>query len=202
MTHFSEETWADFVRGISDAKTHLGIKSHLSSRCSDCVAAFETWQYIHTIATQENSYAPPENIVRMVKQEFATKQTAAPAEWSLAALVFDTFAQPLPAGTRAGSVTARQLVYEAEGLTVDLRLDTQPRSNRINAVGQVLDKRVPRTLGHALVVLWTDKRQPIFETRANERGEFELEFEAQAQLRISIELAGRTPIRIPLANLT
>jgi hypothetical protein len=53
-----------------------------------------------------------------------------------------------------------------------------------------------------LVVLWTEKGNPVLETRANERGEFELEFEAQAQLRISIELAGRTPIRIPLANLT
>ena len=202
MTHFSEETWADFVRGISDAKTNAEIKSHLSNRCSDCVADFETWQDVHTIASHENTYSPPEDLVRMVKQEFAAKHASQPSQWSLATLVFDTLAQPLPAGVRAGSVSARQLVYEAEGLTVDLKLDTHPRSNRVSAIGQVLDKRVPRSLGHASVVLWTDKGNPILETRANERGEFELEFEAQAELRISIELAGRTPIRIPLANLT
>jgi hypothetical protein len=92
------------------------------------------------------------------------------------------------------------LVYEAEGLTVDLRIDTQPRSNRVCAVGQVLDKRIPGALGNASVVLWTEKGHPLLATEANEFGEFQLEFEAQDRLRISIELTGRTPIRIPLTT--
>jgi hypothetical protein len=48
------------------------------------------------------------------------------------------------AGIRSTVAVARQLVYEAEGLTVDLRLYRQPQSNKICVVGQVLDKGIPR----------------------------------------------------------
>lgn len=202
MAHFSEETWADFVRGICDAKTKSEINSHLDRKCRTCVPAFETWKQVSAAATHEISYAPPEDVVRMAKQEFAVKHASEPAQWSVAKLVFDTLAQPLAAGVRSGTAKARQLVYEAEGLTVDLRLDTHPRSKRVSAVGQVFDKRFATALGHAAVVLWTNKGNPILETRANERGEFQLEFEAQPELRISIEAGGRMPIRIPLAPLT
>lgn len=201
MTHFSEETWADFARGISDAKTKSEINSHLANNCRICAPAFETWKRLSAIGAKESIYNPPPDAVRMVKQEFGVKH-AEPAQWSVATLVFDTLAQPLPVGVRAGAVKARQLVYEAEGLTIDLRLDTHPRSKRVSAVGQVFDKRHASALGHAAVVLWTEKGNPILETRANEHGEFQLEFDADQELRISIESGGRLPVRIPLARLT
>ena len=120
----------------------------------------------------------------------------------VAKLVFDTLAHPLPSGVRSGRVTARQLVYEAEGVTVDLRLDSQPQSNKICAVGQVLDKRIPRvSSSDASIMLWTEKGLPLLETKANEFGEFHLEFEAQDNLRLSIQAVGQMPIRISLANL-
>lgn len=202
MAHFPEETWADFARGVSDAKTKSEINTHLASNCRICAPAFETWKRLNAIAATESTYCPPEDVVRMVKQEFAVKHAAEPAQWSVAALVFDTLAQPLPVGVRAGAARARQLVYEAEGLTIDLRLDTHPRSKRVSAVGQVFDKRHASALGHAAVVLWTEKGNPILETRANEHGEFQLEFDADQELRISIESGGRMPVRIPLARLT
>jgi hypothetical protein len=200
MRHFSEGAWADFARGISASKTSADIESHLANGCSECSAACRTWKGVNAISAHEDSYSPPEDVVRLVKQEFALRQAPEPSQWSLANLVFDTLAQPLPAGVRAQGEGARQLVYEAEGLTVDLRIDIQPRSNRVCAVGQVLDKRIPGALGNASVVLWTEKGHPLLATEANEFGEFQLEFEAQDRLRISIELTGRTPIRIPLTT--
>ncbi len=120
----------------------------------------------------------------------------------LASLLFDTVAQPLPTGVRSVAAVARQLVYEAEGLTVDLRLDPQPQSNKICVVGQVLDKGVPRVSpSSASIMLWTEKGQPLVQVSANESGEFQLEFEVQENLRLSIDVAGRKTIRIPLANL-
>jgi hypothetical protein len=201
MAHFSEQAWADFAREINDSKASAEMRLHLADRCSECTAAFATWKRVQAIAAHENSYRPPEDLVRLIKQEFATRQAPEPPVWSSAKLVFDTFSQPVLAGTRARAVTARQLVYEAEGLTVDLRLDTNPRSNRVCLVGQVLDKRIPNALGSMSVLLWTGKGHPVLQTKANELGEFQLEFEAEDNLRISIELVGRIPIRIPLANL-
>ena len=144
---------------------------------------------------------PPDALVRMVKQEFTARSEPETSPWVLGKLVFDSVAQPLPVGVRAGAPIGRQFVYEAEGLTVDLRLDMQPRSKTICAVGQVLDKGTPRAPGSPTILLWTEKGQPVLETKANEFGEFQIEFEAQDQLRLSIEMAGRRSVRIPLSDL-
>jgi hypothetical protein len=120
----------------------------------------------------------------------------------MARLVFDTLGQPLTAGIRSAAATARQLVYEAEGLTVDVRLDAQSQSKTVLAIGQILDKRMPLIPStEASVTLWTEKGLPLVETRPNQFGEFHLEFEAQDNLRLSVTVLGRTPILIPLANL-
>ena len=200
MKHFSEEAWADFARGIK-SETSVEMESHLNSGCSDCAAESAVWERVHAIASHENSYMPPEALVRMVKQEFTARSEPETSPWVLGKLVFDSVAQPLPVGVRAGAPIGRQFVYEAEGLTVDLRLDMQPRSKTICAVGQVLDKGTPRSPGSPTILLWTEKGQPVLETKANELGEFQLEFEAQDQLRLSIEMAGRRSVRIPLSDL-
>jgi len=137
----------------------------------------------------------------MVKHEFVA--TAKQEQTSvLASLLFDTFAQPLPAGIRSGAAVARQLVYEAEGLTVDLRLDSQPHSGKVLVVGQVLDKRHPQVSPRGVsIALWTQNGQPFLEVGPNESGEFHLEFDAQDDLRLLIDVAGRKTIRIPLAHL-
>src|SRR6266481_121025 len=201
MQHFSEQAWTDFVRGISEPPTKTNIESHLARGCSDCRAAADVWNQVKAMVSDERSYTPPESVVRMVKQEFAA--TAKQEQTSvLASLLFDTFAQPLPAGIRSGAAVARQLVYEAEGLTVDLRLDSQSPSGKILVVGQVLDQRLPRVSPRGVsIALWTPKGQPFLEVSPNESGEFQLEVNAQDDLRLLIEAAGRKTIRIPLANL-
>ena len=201
MQHFSEQVWADFVRRISEPLTKANIESHLARGCSDCRATSDVWNRVQTMVSNEISYTPPENVVCMVKQEFAA--TNSQEETSvLASLLFDTFAQPLPAGIRSGAAVARQLVYEAEGLTVDLRLDSQSHSGKVLVVGQVLDKRHPRVSPSGVsIALWTQNGQPCLEVGPNQSGEFQLEFEAQDDLRLLIDVAGRKTIRIPLAHL-
>jgi hypothetical protein len=200
MQHFSEQAWADFVRGISESETKANIETHLARGCSDCRATSDVWNRLQTTAANERTYTPPENAVRMVKQEFAAMNSSKETS-VLANLLFDTLAQPVSAGIRSGAAVARQLVYEAEGLTVDLRLDSQPHSGKVLVVGQVLDKRHPRVSPIAVsIALWTPKGQPFLEVSPNESGEFQLEVDAQDDLRLLIEVAGRKTIRIPLAN--
>ena len=202
MEHFSEQAWADFVRGISTSETKVKIESHLARACFECRATSEVWTRVQATVAQEKTYLPPDHAVRMAKHEFAALYAREERPSVLANLVFDTFAQPLAAGIRSGTAVARQLVYEAEGLTVDLRLDSQPRSGKILVVGQVLDQRLPRfSPGGVSIALWTPKGQPFLELNPNESGEFQLEVNAQDDLRLCIEVAGRKSIRIPLANL-
>jgi hypothetical protein len=201
MEHFSEQAWADFVRGISNPERGQ-MEAHLAEGCNRCAAAHDAWKRVHTVALRESNYTPPEDTVRMTKAVFASRPFVKDTRAVLASLVFDTLAQPVLAGVRSAAAPARQMVYEAEGLMVDLRLEGPPPLKRIYLTGQVLDKRAPRALlDEASVILWTDNGLPVAETKANALGEFNLELEPQESLRLSIQVVGRALIRIPLAVL-
>jgi hypothetical protein len=202
MEHFAEENWADFVRGTGALETRNKMAAHLSSHCESCKIAFEMWNQVRRTAENEARVMVPEDLVRMVKMEFAIQNMTEPKNSVDGDMVFDTLMQPLAVGVRSGAITARQVVYEVDGLTVDLRLDAQSQSNKFCAIGQILDKRVPRaSFRDASVIVWTEKGLPIVTTKTSEFGEFHLEFDVQEHLRLSIQIAGRRPVRIPLGNL-
>lgn len=203
MEHFSEQAWTDFVRGVGSSEQPGEMESHLASGCNDCAEARDAWTRVHIIAARESTYSPPEGTVRIAKLEFAARPFERGTQPVSAKLIFDTSLQPALAGVRAAATaSARQMVYEADGLTVDMRFDAPPRSTKMHLTGQVLDQRVPRaSLQDAAVILWTDRGLPIAETKANAFGEFNLEFEAQYHLRLSIQVVSRALIRIPLVDL-
>jgi hypothetical protein len=202
MEHFSEQTWADFVRGVGASGTTQEMEGHLASACPECKTAMALWGRLASLAAKEGDYAPPENLVRLVKLQFAIKPAAEPEGWIIASMIFDSATQPLPMGVRSGVARTRQVVYEAEGLTVDVRFERKQHSNTISATGQVLDKEAPLCwLGNSAIVLWTDRGQMVTKTVANDYGEFQFEFEHQDQLRISIITANRRTLRIALGNL-
>jgi hypothetical protein len=202
MAHFSEQTWADFVRGIDTHATMREVEAHLASACPECKSDFGLWGRVVRLAAKEKDYAPPDSLVEAVTAEFPAAKAAAPEPWMIASLLFDSASAPLPVGIRGGAASTRQLVYEGEGLTVDVRFERRPHSNMISASGQVLDKNVPlRWLGKAAIVLWNDRGQMLTKTEAGEYGEFQFEFEPQDQLRISIATADHRTLRIALGNL-
>jgi hypothetical protein len=200
MKHFPQEAWIDLVRGTATPEHRAKLESHLQQGCKECSTFVNTWKQVVTVASRESNYRPPENTVRMAKLEFQARHAQDIAV--TANLTFDSFAAPLLAGVRSIAAAARQMVYEADDLTVDLRFDRQPGSNEIHLIGQILDKRIPRiSFGNACVMLWSEKGLPLVETKTNGFGEFSLQFAEQEHLRISIEV-GRTLIRIPLSNLS
>ncbi|MBZ5656293.1 MAG: hypothetical protein LAO56_13565 [Acidobacteriia bacterium] len=202
MKHFSEQVWTDFVRGIGASQTDREIEAHIASGCPDCAATRSLWKRVYSITGNEPSFTPPDDVVRMVKLESAASQSPKPSPWTMARLVFDSLSQPLTAGVRSGASDSRQLVFEAEGTMLDLVLDSRPQSGTLSLIGQVVDKGgakvAPRQVA---VILWTETGQPLAETSANEFGEFQLEFAAQDRLRLSVEIPGHKPVRIPPINL-
>lgn len=201
MEHFSEQAWADFARGFGAPGKAQGIHAHLAAGCLGCKAAHGFWGRLQTTALAESVYTPPSNLVRQMKMEFAASQNVQPAEWTVASLLFDTFSRPQLAGVRSAAATPRQLVYEANGLVVDLRFDRMVPSGMVSATGQMLDKRVPRELlAGSPVVVWTQDGQLVATTEANGFGEFQLEFVPQDHLRLTARVGARR-VHIPLNNL-
>src|SRR6266404_2555218 len=183
MEHFSERPWADFVRGISGPEISKDIKAHLAADCSKCKTALNAWSRVQRLASADDAYSPPENLVRLVK------------------LGFDSFAQPLPAGVRSATLSAWQVVYEAEALTVDLRFGHRAQSKTIHLVGQVFDKRAVRVWQtNATIELSTEHGQLVATTAVNAMGEFHIEFKPQDRLWLSVKAAERNTVRIPLTN--
>jgi hypothetical protein len=207
MEHFSERPWADFVRGISGPEISKDIRTHLAADCSKCKTALDAWSRVRRLASAEDAYAPPENLVRLVKLGFASRpahqpRTSTLENWTLANLVFDSFAQPLPAGVRSAALSAWQVVYESEGLTVDLRFGHRGQSKTVHLVGQVFDKRAVRVWqSNATIQLSTEQGELVATTAVNAMGEFHIEFEAKDHhLWLSVKAAERTAVRIPLTN--
>jgi len=203
MRHFAEQPWADFVRGVSAPQISRDIKAHLAEGCSKCQTALDAWSRVRRLAAEESIYAPPDNLVRLVKLGFASTHTLTqqPPAWTLASLVFDSFAQPLPAGVRSGALNVWQVIYEAEGLTVDLRFGRRAQSKEVHVVGQVFDKQAVRALqDNASVELSTENDQLVATTAVSTLGEFHLEFEQQDPMWLSVKAVGRNIVRIPLTN--
>jgi hypothetical protein len=201
MEHFSEQSWADFVRGVGGLEISKAIKAHRAEGCPKCKTTHDVWSRLRTIATAEGAYAPPENLVRMVKLGFGGKPANQRGKWFLAHLVFDSFAQPVPAGVRSGALNVWQVIYEADGLTVDLRFGRRSRSTEVNLVGQVFDKQARRALqNNASVELSTEQDQLVATTTVSTSGEFHIEFEAKDRMWLSVKAAGRNTVRIPLTN--
>jgi hypothetical protein len=207
MEHFSERPWADFVRGISGPEISKDIKAHLAVDCSKCKTALDAWSRVRRLASAEDTYVPPENLVRLVKLGFASEpahqaRTSTLENWTLANLVFDSFAQPLPAGVRSAALSAWQVVYESEGLTVDLRFGHRGQAKTVHLVGQVFDKRAVRVWqSNASIQLSTEQGELVATTAVNAMGEFHIEFEAHDRhLWLLVKAAERTAVRIPLTN--
>jgi len=201
MEHFSEQAWADFIRGFQNFE-HREMESHLAHACADCTRTHHTWKLLTAIAAREPKYAPPAHAIRMAKLEFSARRLPEIDSAVVASLTFDTFAQPALGGVRSAAASARQMLYETDGLAVDLRFDRSPASNRIHVTGQALNKKEPHSpIAEATVIVWTVKGLPIAETRANAFGEFNFDLEPQNDLRLSIQVPGGRLVRISLANL-
>ncbi len=199
--HVSDRGWADFVRGISGPEVSGNVRTHLGTSCPKCKTALDAWSRIRRFATEEAAYAPPENLVRLVKLGFAGKNAKPARRWTLANLVFDSFAQPQLAAVRSGALNVWQVIYEAEGLTVDLRFGRRTHSKEVHLIGQVLNKQEARAWQRATIELSNDKDRLLATTSVNVSGEFQVEFEANDHLWLSIKAEDRNAVRIPLTNM-
>lgn len=199
--HFSDQVWTDFVRGVSGREINADIKAHLAEGCSQCKPEQELWSRLPRIAVEESRYAPPDNLVRLVKLGFDRKPAAEKKTWTLANLIFDSSTQPLLAGVR-GALSTWQVIYSAEGLAIDMHFGRRAPSPAIHLIGQVLDQNEVQTLpGNATIELSTERDRVIATTVASDSGEFHIEFYPKDPLWLLVKAKGRKTVRIPLNNL-
>jgi hypothetical protein len=105
----------------------------------------------------------------------------------LAELVFDSFRQPVPAGARSSVTSGRQLLYESDGVDIDIRTHFDTDANRVFLTGQVLNPGEPNANMKGISVIVVDKSGALAQTVTTASGEFQLEFDDVDNVWLKIE---------------
>jgi hypothetical protein len=189
--HGSEEDWVDFARRQAAPATRERLEQHLEKGCSRCAEALRLWRAVLDVADREDAYRPPESALRQVRGEFALRRPKRLLQkWAdRAALVFDSFRAPQPAGVRSAGRGPRQLLYKAGRYTIRLRLEAAADTDRVSIVGQILDAQEPPSALQDIAVLALKGSKTLDRTLTNQLGEFVLEPDAAENLRLCVGVA-------------
>lgn len=203
MRHFGTEEWADFERQAVSVQRRKAMQQHLDSGCKPCKDSWVMWQGVIEIAEKEKSCEPPAYLVRAAKSSYELVRPLKNTTWTtqIAELMFDSFRQPLVAGVRSGSAAPRQMLYKSGGMTVDIRWEPEPGTNRLSLVGQLLNSVEPDRIPKNVTVVLRAGSDHFASATTNEFGEFHFEVDAREKSQIGIEVGDQFQIILPHPEL-
>jgi hypothetical protein len=113
-------------------------------------------------------------------------------------LVVDTAQSPLSEGVRRRGVISRHLLYQAENLFLDLRIERDPRGRRAVLVGQLADLGDPTRPVSPLPVLLLNEDEVLVSTGTNRHGEFQMIIEPRQEMQLVLPLGGGRLVEVSL----
>ena len=200
MQHYRDENWIDLARGVAPEPLQSAMREHLKRGCSKCEQEYALWGSVSDFAASESLLAPPADLVRMVKLAMpgAAPVTVGSRAREIAELIFDSFRAPQPAGVRATHMAARQLLYKAGPLLIDMRLESLDESGKCSLFGQVVQSEKNREGMGDLNVHLLRGQNELAATHTNSLGEFSLEYENAWDLQLALEVSPVKDVYIPL----
>jgi len=199
MRHFAAEKWVELARNVPPAAERERLENHLSE-CSECAALGDFYRQVVNRGAREALYQVPDGAVRAVKARFAAAGLGQ-AKAGILELLFDSVLQPMTAGARASVASARQLLYRIGPVYLDLRVDSEPNSERASLVGQMLDRSIPEHPITGVRVVLLAGQKNIASTSSNGNGEFHLEFAMRSNLRLSVAVDPLHPVYLPITSI-
>jgi len=189
--HASEEDWFDFARQQAAPALRARLEQHLEKGCSRCARTVQLWRAVLDVADQEAAYRPPDEALRQLKGDFALRRPKGLLERvaARAALVFDSFRQPQPAGVRTAGAAPRQLLYKAGRYSIRLRLEPGTDAERLSIVGQLVDEQHSPAAVQDIAVIALKGTKTVDRTLTNHLGEFVLEPDSAENLRLCVGVA-------------
>ena len=203
MKHYKIEDWVDFSRGIADTAEGVHMRSHLEKGCKQCQSLAGFTEKFAGACRGGASVEVPEFAMRIARAIFPVaaqrprRGNRIPIE-----LIFDSFLTPAPSGLRATWQVGWQGLYRAGECSVDLRIEPELKSSRAAVIGQIANHVAPGMEMNGLEVSLRAGREIVAETRSNRFGEFQMEYEQRAQLKLCIFLPDSRSILVPLKRFT
>jgi hypothetical protein len=204
MNHFAIDQWVDFSRGLVAAEDRGRMHAHLTAGCPECRALADFTRKLALSCSGSASAEVPESALRLARAIFPVRVTGRPRRGNRIPieLIFDSFLTPAPVGMRATWQVGWQGLYRSGDCSVDLRIEPELKSSRAAVIGQITNHVEPTFDMSNLAVSLRAGKQVIAETVSNRFGEFQMEYEEQAQLKLCIHLAHSKTIQLPLKKLT
>jgi hypothetical protein len=203
MKHFDINRWTDFARGLVTDADRAAMDAHLSSGCARCQATLGLVQQVVAAAGRAMASEPPADIVRWAKAiSVVQKPLRSPRLRLIPRLLYNSLADPMPAGMRSEDTLSHQALYEAENFVIDLRLEHEKGCPVVTLLGQVSDRRDPGRAMPSAPILLMSRTNVVSRAVSNRFGEFQMEYApaAHLRLRVPVDPDGRL-IELPLELL-
>jgi hypothetical protein len=204
MSHYAIDQWVDFSRGVVTAEEGTRMRAHLAEGCRECTPLCDFTTRLKDTCSRSAATQVPEFALRLARAIFPVRVPERPRRGNRipVELIFDSFLVPAPAGLRATWQVGWQGLYRAGDCSVDLRIEPELKSSRAAVIGQVTNHVLPGVdMGNLQVCLRAGKLV-VAETLSNRFGEFQLEYDENAHLKLCINLPDSRVIQFPLRKLT
>jgi hypothetical protein len=194
MGHISTEELIEFVEGRTSPDTRLAVETHLAV-CAGCQGLRQEVESLVGQLRRDSSFEPPAELVQWGVDLFQPIQRSAAdrngrggrrARPIIAAVVFDTYDEPMPVGVRRAGVPPRQLLFRAGDVDVDVKIESLEVDGRISLAGQVLsntaaffDNTSVKLESHGIV---------RFRTTTNPVGDFSFDEVPKDTYHLSVDL--------------
>jgi len=180
------------------------MEQHLLSGCTRCLQEAAFCHQIGRVCHRIKAHPVPDSVTRLARAIFPvrsqppTRGSRLPIE-----LIYDSFLVPAPVGLRATWQVGWQGLYRSGDCSVDLRIEPELKSTRAAVIGQITNHVLPEAEMRNIPVSLRAGNQVIVETLSNRFGEFQMEYEQQARVKLCISLQGGSKhIQVPLKRFT
>jgi len=181
------------------------MAEHLTAGCGRCQLDADFCAHVGEVCQRLGAQPVPESVTRLARAIFPVRLPERPSRGTRLPieLIYDSFLVPAPAGLRATWQVGWQGLYRAGDCSVDLRIEPELKSTRAAVIGQITNHLLPEVEMGNLPVSLRAGNQVVVETRSNRFGEFQMEYEQQARLKLCIYLEdGSKNIQVPLKRFT
>lgn len=190
MRHVSAEKLMEYMDGLLTEEAKATVAGHLT-QCSDCAETNQELQLFVLRLQADASFEPPADVVQwgisLFQPMLQPQETVGgKVRKIIASLIFDNFDEPMLAGVRRVGAPARQLLFRAGDVDIDVKIESTDANDRISLVGQVLsndekffDNTPVKLESHGMV---------RYKTTTNQVGEFVFDEVPKDTYHLSVDL--------------
>jgi hypothetical protein len=188
MRHLTVENLMNYMESQPTDVEKSTLEGHLAT-CTECSELKQEFHALTTRLREDSSFEPPADLVQWgvsLFQPVMQPESKGILRKIVAALVFDTYDQPMLAGVRRVGAPPRQLLFRAGDVDVDVKIESMEANDRITLVGQVLsstakffDNTPVKLESHGIV---------RYRTQTNVVGEFSFDEVPKDTYHLSVDL--------------